>query len=392
MINLNTTAGPATSSLTGTPETAPAGDFLAVFSALVADLSTEATQEGTGLLLPGSPLLEANPLDAQLATELEALLDADLVAGELVDAAATDDDEPGIPWPAVQALAALFAQPTPAAAAAEGDGGVDLVGAVSPSVTGDGSGGSATIGLEAAGAADADSLAPGTDGGSTPMDETAMGGTDDGDTMPADTKAAARPATLPVGVSAPDAEGTNADATTGAIEATESAEPAEPAAGRRETPVEMRPHRTEASDSPAESAAPISEPRGAGETVRDRGPLTSTAVGIARVLDALDRLELAPPPRQVTLDLGDVRVRVAMEDGGVRMQLLGEQRDGGREFLRAAEEALRERGFDLTGDDRGEHAGHQRPDLAPPRPERPVGRSTRSTDPTSTGVRPGVHL
>jgi GNAT superfamily N-acetyltransferase len=104
-----------------------------------------------------------------------------------------------------------------------------------------------------------------------------------------------------------------------------------------------------------------------------------------------------PPPRQVVLELGEVRVRLGLEDGAVRMQVLGEDRGQGRDLLRAAEEALRERGFDLAGE-RGEGgrerpAEQQRPDLAPPRPGNGAAPGGRPADrPTGAGTRTAIHL
>jgi hypothetical protein len=118
----------------------------------------------------------------------------------------------------------------------------------------------------------------------------------------------------------------------------------------------------------------------------------STAASIARILDALELLEQAPPPRQLTLELGDLRVRLALEDGTVRLQLLGEQREAGRDLLREAAAELRARGYDL-GEGHRDGAPSDRRESAT-RTEQPE-RSTRSDTPSTTPRRPtggGIHL
>lgn len=77
---------------------------------------------------------------------------------------------------------------------------------------------------------------------------------------------------------------------------------------------------------------------------------------IQRVLDAVELLENAPPPRHLTLELGEVRIRVAVEDGQVRLSLLGDASPEGSELLEDAFAALAERGFDLEGDDHADEA------------------------------------
>jgi hypothetical protein len=147
-----------------------------------------------------------------------------------------------------------------------------------------------------------------------------------------------------------------------------------------------------AQDPPAaDVAASVLTDRGAAGRADRVDP--GTAASIARVLDAIEQLEHAPPPRQLTLELGELRVRLALEDGAVRLQLLGEQRDAGRELLRAAADELRARGYDL-GDGARSDARGDRGSSAGARDDRP-GRSGPTVPPTEARRRSsgdGVHL
>ena len=440
MINLNpaaTTAAP--SALGGVPDAAAGGDFLAMLAGIVGSVTSAASPDGDGVLLPGSPLLDAadgtaGDLVADLAAEFGAILDAEVVT----DAEVADGEVAGFPWPTVQALAAMLAQPAAAAPldAAEAAAATEV------------SAGSAEAAVPAAGVGTGTNsplpgpapAAAGTAGAGTMPDTVAS--LSPTDAAPTDVVAttptaataatdatAATAATAATGAAATTDAVTDvaAEATTETAEATtartapgptrageatadataatsvadaaadaDAGEPVRVEAARRSPDADFRPARTGTADTLADPVQATGELRDTGSTVRDRGPMTSAAAGVARVLDAIEQLEKAPPPRQVTLELGDVRVRVAVEDGAVRMQLLGEQRDAGRDFLRAASEALRERGFEMAGEGKGDardrDAERQRPDLAPPRPERGFGRTGRATDPTTAGVRAGIHL
>ena len=107
----------------------------------------------------------------------------------------------------------------------------------------------------------------------------------------------------------------------------------------------------------ARSAPPSAEPVGPPSTPPGRagqGRAPSLPPGVQRVLEAVEQLERLAPPRQLTLDLGELRVRVAMEEGQVRLSVLdGDARDG-EELLEDARQALAGQGFDLGGD--AEHA------------------------------------
>lgn len=77
---------------------------------------------------------------------------------------------------------------------------------------------------------------------------------------------------------------------------------------------------------------------------------TTLPSSVQRVLDLVAQMEKMPPPRQLVLELGDLRVRVGMEDGQVRLTVLaGDQRDAD-DLLADARDALAEQGFDLAGD------------------------------------------
>jgi hypothetical protein len=212
----------------------------------------------------------------------------------------------------------------------------------------------------------------------------------------APTRSAATPARSGTAAASVPADSADAAPVTDVAEDADVGEPIRVDPPRRGHDAEFRPARSGAGDTLGDAVQATGEVRDSGSAGRDRGPMTSAAAGIARVLDAIEQLEKAPPPRQVTLELGELRVRVAVEDGAVRMQLLGEQRDAGRDFLRSAAEALRERGFEMAGEGKGDardqDADRQRSDLAPPRPERGLGRAGRTTDPTTAGVRAGIHL
>lgn len=101
----------------------------------------------------------------------------------------------------------------------------------------------------------------------------------------------------------------------------------------------------------AQPSAPTGE-------VRDTSALRpGLAATIERLVEATTRLENQPPPRQLVLEVGDMRVRLSLDEAGLRLQLLDEGQLGQRDLLRAASEELRARGFDLAEDGAGEHAG-----------------------------------
>ena len=62
--------------------------------------------------------------------------------------------------------------------------------------------------------------------------------------------------------------------------------------------------------------------------------------------------------------MGDARVRIALEQGQVRLTLLDGSAEDAAELLRDAGEALTERGFDLGGDGSQRRSGDPRDEVA----------------------------
>ena len=375
MIHLHTTAGTAVTPPASGPDAAT-GDFLALLASLVAD-TTDALADDTTTVSPWSGEdTAADDLAAEGAT-------AD-------DVPATDagDDLPATPfaWPTGHVLAALLAQPaatelatdaTPAVAAPDASTDESAVAPVSPRSDGD------TVAAETERTATGDLPADG-------QRVTDRPGVTTGATAGAMTASAAG-AAAPAGATTPAADGVGlptdaTEAPTSSL-ASDVAATAPRPAGDRRTVAGLD---AAATVDPVGDTAPVGEARMPGE-VRERGTAAAPGSAISRVLDALELLEAAPPPRQITLDLGDLRVRVALDEGQVRLQVLGDQRDADRDFLRSAEEALRERGFDLTGG-QGERPrdGHEPGAADLPAVPRAATPGTRPTQ--TSGARPGLHL
>lgn len=95
----------------------------------------------------------------------------------------------------------------------------------------------------------------------------------------------------------------------------------------------------------------------------------SFSLAMQRVMEAVERLELMAPPRQLTVDLGEHRLRIGLEDGALRLALVDGEPTAGEDFLRDARDELVAQGFDL---DEGDHPdpSHQQPAAEEaPRPE-----------------------
>ena len=111
----------------------------------------------------------------------------------------------------------------------------------------------------------------------------------------------------------------------------------------------------------ATTAAPSAEANVevAQATLRAAARMSALPPQVQRILDAAQRLENLPPPRQLTLELGEVRVRVAMDDGGLRLSVLSGDSDVGDDLLREARDLLEQQGFDLARDGDGEAGGDE---------------------------------
>lgn len=88
---------------------------------------------------------------------------------------------------------------------------------------------------------------------------------------------------------------------------------------------------------------------------------------VERIARIAEQLEHAPPPRQMTVEVGDLRLSVTLRsDGAVRVVFLGEQGQPlGAAWQRELADALADRGFDLARQDGGR--GQAAPDDEPPR-------------------------
>lgn len=134
--------------------------------------------------------------------------------------------------------------------------------------------------------------------------------------------------------------------------------------------------RTESVGAPTQAA-----PGSAAGAVRIDSATPSAAA--QRVLDLVTQLEDAPPPRVVVIDTGEIRVRLGLDAGTVRMTVLGPLGETGEELLREAADALEAGGFGTEldrgadGEERdGERAGREdRPAPTTPSSRRPAASS-----------------
>lgn len=105
---------------------------------------------------------------------------------------------------------------------------------------------------------------------------------------------------------------------------------------------------------------------------------------VERVARIAQQLEQTPPPRQMTVEVGELRLSVSLRgEGAVRVVVLGDQGQAlGSDWGRDLADALAERGFDLEHPDGG--GRHFESDDTPPRPDggksaaTPVGTSDDS--------------
>jgi hypothetical protein len=114
-----------------------------------------------------------------------------------------------------------------------------------------------------------------------------------------------------------------------------------------------------------------------------RGPRDLPSTAAQRVLDIVTRLEEAPPPRVVVIESGELRVRVGLDAGIVRMTVLGEATEAGDDLLHEAAAALEAQGYG-TELDRSSSGGEE-PPQHDDRDATPHGADTATT----TTERPG---
>lgn len=133
------------------------------------------------------------------------------------------------------------------------------------------------------------------------------------------------------------------------------------------------------------------ESRGRPAEVRDVATVRpGTPAFVDRILEAATRLEHLPPPRHLVLELGELRVRLSLDDAGLRLQLLDDVQAGDQDLLREASEQLRNRGFDLAdgeADDSSSRAANQLAEAA--RDEATAGNVPA---PTPAAARPDTAL
>jgi hypothetical protein len=113
----------------------------------------------------------------------------------------------------------------------------------------------------------------------------------------------------------------------------------------------------------AVTATPTTEGTTRSAEVRDTGALRpGTPAVVDRILEAASRLEHLPPPRHLVLEVGELRVRLSLDDAGLRLQLLDDAQAADQDLLREASDELRSRGFDLAdgeADDSSSRAANQ---------------------------------
>lgn len=135
-----------------------------------------------------------------------------------------------------------------------------------------------------------------------------------------------------------------------------------------------------------DSVAATSQP-GTATSIPSRMEGATPSSAAQRVLDIVSQLEDAPPPRVIVIETGEMRVRVGLDAGTVRLTVLGHLDEAGEEILREAADALEAGGFGTeldrpASDGRGQPRdgdGDRTPRSAPtgPATARPAAR-TRS--------------
>jgi hypothetical protein len=137
-------------------------------------------------------------------------------------------------------------------------------------------------------------------------------------------------------------------------------------------------HRAEAASADVQ-AAPLAGPAPA-------APAAPAPAGLVnRVLEAIEQLEHRPPPRRMVVEVGDMRLTVALRGDEVRLSVVG-ARSGSElsaEWARDISQALASRGFNLSQGDR-EGAQRDRPEQPEDRPAPPRTTARRLPNPAAS--------
>lgn len=146
---------------------------------------------------------------------------------------------------------------------------------------------------------------------------------------------------------------------------------------------------------PSTTAAPlVATGAEAPPTAAPTAPSTAHAPLVARVMDALDILENAPPPRRMTVEVPDhegLRLHVVLRGTEVHVSVRGGSPADLAGWSRDLTDGLAARGFSLggfsdeSGQERHRDPHDQQPDTPPPPPA--AGRRVRADRPDDQGLR-----
>lgn len=178
---------------------------------------------------------------------------------------------------------------------------------------------------------------------------------------------------------------------TAETDAAEAADvPPAPTAGGEASPVAARRPQTPTAPgmrSWQDSSAPAGEPgpvsaTGAGAAPQVAAPTRPAPSPLAeRVAEIAQRLEQAPPPRRMTVEIGELRLTVSLRGDGVHVAVTGTAPADGPDWDRDLATALSARGFSLATDAgaSGERREPSHPDRPAPEPaasrRRPASRT-----------------
>ncbi|HVL99757.1 MAG TPA: hypothetical protein VM324_10750, partial [Egibacteraceae bacterium] len=107
---------------------------------------------------------------------------------------------------------------------------------------------------------------------------------------------------------------------------------------------------------PAAAPTPVTGAPGRAHEVPASAVRPQPSALAERVADIVERLELAPAPRRVTVDAGELRLVVSLRGDAVRIAVLGTGAAAPAGWERDLSAALSARGFSLAGD-----GAHERP-------------------------------